>query len=220
MQGFKYAKGYILLAIFLICFGCLGLNPVIAEEAAHAPASANLQTTGHGEGQETEHEGDRKGDLLDLLYRFINFALLVIILFIVIKKSPIKGFFAARGEEIRKKLDDLKKEKEEAESRYQEIERQLRDFDEKRRDIIDQYKKEGLAEKERIIAEANERVKQIIDQSELTIQQEIQAARDKLKQDIVELAAQKASEIMANKIDERDQDNLIDEFIERLGKTH
>ena len=150
----------------------------------------------------------------------MGLVLLVIILFIVIKKSPIKGFFAARGEEIRKKLDDLKREKEEAESRYHEIERQLKDFDEKRRDIIDQYKKEGLAERDRIIDEANERVKQIIAQSELTIQQEIQAARDKLKQDIVEVAAQKASEIIENRLDEKDQDNLIDEFIERLGKIH
>ena len=112
------------------------------------------------------------------------------------------------------------KEKEEAESRCQDVEKQLKDFEEKRRAIIDQFRKEGLAEKEKIIAEAKERVTQIIEQSELTIQQEIQAARDRLKHEVVDLAAQKAREIIEKEIDEKDQDNLVNEFIERVGKIH
>ena len=55
---------------------------------------------------------DRSGDLLDLLYRFINFALLVIILFIVLKKVPIKEYFSSRIEGIKKELEDLKKQRE------------------------------------------------------------------------------------------------------------
>ena len=61
---------------------------------------------------------------------------------------------------------------------------------------------------------------QIIEQSELTIQQEIQAARDRLKHEVVELAAQKAREIIEKEMDEKDQDNLVNEFIERVGKIH
>ena len=138
----------------------------------------------------------------------------------MLSKSPLKDYFANRSEEIRRKLEDLKREKEEAEKRYIEIEKQLKDFDVKKNSIIEQYKKEGLAEKERIIDEARERVKQIIDQSELTIQQEIRAAKDRLKQDVVELAAKKAEEIIKKDMNEDDQDKLISEFIERVGKVH
>jgi len=167
------------------------------------------------------HEGgDLSGDLRDLLFRFINFALLVIILIWAIRKAGVKDFFSARSEKIRQRLNDLKKGKEEAENRYREIERKLIGFEEERKDIIEQFKNEGLAEKEKIIAEAGERVKQIIEQAELTIQREIQSARDRLKQEVVDLAAQKAQEIIAKKLTEEVQDRLVNEFIERVDRIH
>ena len=169
---------------------------------------------GGGEG------GDRSGDLWDLLGRFINFALLVIILGWAIKKAGVKDFLAARIEGIRERLDHLKKEKASTESTYQDIDRQLRDFEQEKKGIIDAYRKEGEAEKEKIIAEAQARVKQILEQAEMTIQQEMQSARDRLKDEVVELAAQKAREIISEKINEKDQDLLVDDFIEKVGKLH
>ena len=164
--------------------------------------------------------GDRSGDLWDLFFRFINFALLVIILIWALKKADVKSFFSARIEEIRQRLHNLKKGKEEAENRYRELESKLKEFEEERKGIIEQFKNEGLAEKEKIIAEARERVKQIIEQAELTIQQEIQSARDRLKQDVTGLAAQRAEEIISKELTEKDQDRLVNEFIERVGKIH
>ena len=167
------------------------------------------------------HEGsDRSGDLLDLLYRFINFALLVIILFWVGKKAGLKGFFTARSEEISWKLDELRRGKEEAEAKFQEMEKQLREFEGSKHLIIEQLKAEGLAEKERIISEAQERAKQIFEQAELTVRREMEYARDRLKREMVNLSAQKAQEILAREMTDNDQDRLVDEFIERLGEIH
>ncbi|MBW1804999.1 MAG: ATP synthase F0 subunit B, partial [Deltaproteobacteria bacterium] len=50
--------------------------------------------------------------------------------------------------------------------------------------------------------------------------EEIQSARDRLKQEMVDIAAQRAQEIIAEEMDEKDQDNLVNEFIERVGKIH
>ena len=164
--------------------------------------------------------GDRSGDLLDLLFRFINFILLVIILFWAIRKIGLKESLSARMEEIRQRLDDLKKEKEESENRYKEIEKKLSDFNEKKADIIAQFREEGLAEKERIVAEAKERVKQILEQVELSIQNEMKSAGNRLRQEVLDLAAQRARGILAKEITDADQDNLVNEFIERVGKIH
>ena len=98
--------------------------------------------------------------------------------------------------------------------------RKLKHFQEKRSEIIEQFRKEGLAEKEKIIAEANERVKQIMEQAELTIQSEMESARNRLRRDVIDLAAQRAREILSNEITDEDQDQLVDEFIERVGKIH
>ena len=163
---------------------------------------------------------DRSGDLLDLLYRFINFALLVIILFIVLRKVPIKEYFSSRIEGIKKELEDLKKQREASQRKAQELESKLKAFEGERKEILAQYKADGLAEKKRILAEARDRAKQILEQAELSIQYEMQSAKEKLKQDVVALAAQRAEEIIAREMTDKDQDRLVNEFIEKLGKTH
>ena len=106
---------------------------------------------------------------MDLLSRFVNFTVLVIVLVVVVKKFRVKDMLTVRVDEIRQRLDDLKKEKKETESKYQEAERKLREFEGEKQDIIEQFKKEGEAEREKIIAEAQQRSAQILKQAELTI---------------------------------------------------
>jgi F-type H+-transporting ATPase subunit b len=163
---------------------------------------------------------DRSGDLLDLLYRWINFTLLVIILVVVLRKVPVKEYFISRVEGIKKELEDLKKQREAAEKKAQELESKLKAFEGERKEILAQYKADGLAEKERILAEARDRAKQILEQAELSIQYEVQTAKEKLKDELVAVAAQRAEEIIVREMTDRDQDRLVNEFIEKLGKTH
>jgi F-type H+-transporting ATPase subunit b len=163
---------------------------------------------------------DRSGDLLDLLYRWINFTLLVIILVVVLRKVPVKEYFTSRIEGIKKELEDLKKQREAAEKKAQDLETKLKAFEGQRKEILAQYKADGLAEKERILAEARDRAKQILEQAEMSIQYELQTAKEKLKDEVVAVAAQRAEEIIACEMTDRDQDRLVNEFIETLGKTH
>jgi len=160
------------------------------------------------------------GRTLDLLYRFINFTLLVIILVVVVKKAKIGGFFSSRIEEIKKKFDDLNAEKDTSEGRFQELEKKLKEFEVQKQEIMEQFKADGEAEKEKIIAEAKERANQILIQADLTIEREIQAARDRLRQEVVEVAARNAQEIIEREIKDGDQDHLVNEFIERVEKLH
>ncbi len=163
---------------------------------------------------------DRSGDLWDLLWRIVNFTLLVIILAWALKRAGVKKFFTARTEEIRLKLEDLKRQKEESEKKYRELEQLLREFEEKKKDILEQYAKEGQIEKERIIAEAKDRADQIIEQAEVTIKQEMAAAGDRLKREVVNLASQRALELIEERMTDKDQERLVNEFIERLEKLH
>jgi F-type H+-transporting ATPase subunit b len=176
---------------------------------------AALASGGGGHGA-----SDRSGDLWDLLFRFVNFALLVIILVWALKKVNIKDFFAARTEEIRQKLSGLKETKEASEKECGESEAKLQAFEEEKKAILEQYRQEGLAEKERIIAEAKDRVKLMVEQARLTVQQEMQSAKDSLKMEIVDLAARRAEETVSRNITDEDQKRLVDDFIERVGKIH
>jgi F-type H+-transporting ATPase subunit b len=193
---------------------------IASGEDTHGSAQGNVHAGTVESAHGGEHGKDRSGDLRDLLYRFINFALLIIILFVAIKKSGLKDSLAGRIDEIKAQLENLRNEKEEAEGKYQDLEKKLKDFETEKKEIIEQFQNEGQVEKERIIAEANERAKQIVRQAELTIQQEMQSAKERLRREVMELAAGKAKEIIAKEMTDEDQDRLISEFIERVGKIH
>ncbi|MBN2059301.1 MAG: ATP synthase F0 subunit B [Deltaproteobacteria bacterium] len=210
----KRRKRIFLVSVFIFLFFSIFCAATYSSETTHSPVESTVNEENSG------HPVDRSGDLRDLLYRFINFALMVIILFLVVRRTSLRDFFKNRSDDIRKKLETLEREKEEAETRYRDMEKQLRDFEDIKQEIIGQYRNEGLAEKEKIIAEAKHKIEDIIKQSELTIQQEIQSAKSRLRWEVMEVAAQKAGEILSREITEGDQDKLINEFIEGLGKIH
>ena len=162
------------------------------------------------------HGADDGERVMDLLYRAMNFALLVIILFVVIRKTTLKDFFAIRREEIKNNFEELNRQKALAEERYRELAQKLKEFEASKKEIIEQYKLEGEQQKKKIIAEAEKRAAQILEQAEVTVQQEFQAAGDRLKQDVLDSAARHAQEILLKEIKESDQDHLVDEFINSI----
>ena len=155
-----------------------------------------------------------------LISRLINFALLFIILFVVIKKIDIKSYFSARREGIKQKLDSLTRQKKETEIRCQELEQKMKEFEQKKKEIIEQFKVDGEEEKKRIISGAQVRARQILEHADLTIKGEIKEAKDRLSQELVEIATQKAQAIIARDIKDSDQDHLVNEFIDRVEKLH
>ena len=191
-----FIAGFTLIGIFILC-------------------SLGFASEGGGHGG-----ADGSQRLWDLGARFLNFAILVIILFVVIKKTDVKDFFSGRRAEISQKFEDLKKERDAAEGRFRKLEDELKAFETKKKEIIQQFEAEGVAEKKKIIAEAEERARQILEQAGLTIQREIQAAKDRLAMEMVEAAAQRAQGIIEKEITDSDQDQLVNEFIERVEKLH
>jgi len=212
MKSSRWNIAILLFVLFFLLFS--GMASATGDDHANSPEA--VEEGAYGEG----HGADRTADLMDLLSRFVNFTVLMIVLVVVVKKFRVKDMLTARIDEIRQRLDDLKKEKEETESRYQEAERKLREFEGEKQDILEQYRKEGESERDKIIAEAQKRSAQILKQAELTIQQEMQSAKKRLREGVVELAAQRAGEIMAKEMTEKDQDRLVNEFIKKVGDLH
>src|SRR4030043_1037611 len=220
MSDTRHIRIYTFSIILLIIFPLFLFSPAAAGENSYSADNKSVQPAVNKTGHEAGNEEDRSGDLADLLYRFENFALLVIILFVFIKMARLTDHLSARGEEIKHMLLDLKRDNEDAEMKCREAESRLMDFEIKRKEIIDQYKKEGLAEKEKIISEAKEKARQLMAQSEMTIQLETESTMYRLRQEIIELAAQRALEIISSEMNEKDNDNLINEFIEKVAKTN
>jgi F-type H+-transporting ATPase subunit b len=163
---------------------------------------------------------DSSGELKDLLYRFINFALLVIVLAVALKKAPVKDFFETRKKQIKENLERLEIQKENAEKRCRELEAELAAFEAERSGIIERFKAEGEAEKERIIAEAHEKARHILLQADAAIKREVKNVEARLRSELADSVAEQAEKLIAGSITDKDQDLLVDEFIKRVERLH
>lgn len=189
----KMKKGY--LSAVLIAAMLLGLQAIaIAAEAG-----------GHGGGLNWK----------DFLFRLMNFGIMAVILFKLLKK-PLGKYFASRREDIQKMLADLELKKQEAEQKCAEYKAKLAALDEETQKIVSEYVQEGELERAKILEAAERQAAYIKEQAELSIQQEIKAAKDSLQKEVSELSVTAAEDILRKNMQSDDQERLVGDFMTKV----
>jgi F-type H+-transporting ATPase subunit b len=117
-------------------------------------------------------------------------------------------------------LDELTAKLAEAEAAVQAAETRLAEVAKERDSIIDQYKAEGEMEKAKILDKANMVAARIKDMAAFTIQQETKKAAQGLKEEIVGLATQMATDMVKEKATYADQQGLVEEYLKKVVETH
>jgi F-type H+-transporting ATPase subunit b len=148
-------------------------------------------------------------------YRVMNFAVLAIALFFLLKK-PVAQFLNDRIQSIQEQLDDLEAQKTEAEKKLAEYEKNLSTLSNESEKIIDQYKQQGIALKEKIIDEASSAAEKLEEQARRTIKHEFKQARQQLEGEVFEKAIAKAEEKLKKSITDQDQNKLVDEYLTKV----
>ena len=169
-------------------------------------------------GGEGGHGGGHGGaaQVMDLVWRCINFAILVGILVWAIKKSNVKGMLANRSETIAKALTEAEEAKAAAERKFAEYNEKLARANQEIAEIQSAIRKEGQAEKERIVAEAQATAVKIMEQAQKTADQEVLKARLELRQEAARLAVQLAEQSLKEKIVVDDQNRLVSEYLTKV----
>ncbi len=156
--------------------------------------------------------GGHENNWWDFFLRTLNFTILVVILYKLLKK-PIANFFSARQESIQSKLADLEAKKLEAERVSAEYRARMAALEVETEKIITELVAEGEAEKEKIIAAAGRQAEYLRQQAELAIQQEIKLARESLQQEVAEMSVRAAEDLLRKHMQLEDQGRLIQEFL-------
>ncbi|WDN89911.1 F-type H+-transporting ATPase subunit b [Desulfosarcina sp. BuS5] len=160
-------------------------------------------------------EHGSKGWVATDTYRVMNFAVLAIALFLLLRK-PVSDGLSSRIKGIKDELNELEAGKKAAEmelSRYQD---KLDKLDQETEKLIAEYVKQGNDAKERILKEAESAAVKLEEQARRNIENEFKKARIKLKEEILEKALVKAEEMIKSKITAEDQDRLVDEYLEKV----
>lgn len=175
-----------------------------------ALAQASGGEGGHGGG------GIPTAKWLDLLWRTTNFTALAIILVWALKKPLTQGL-QGRRQAIIDKFADLEAQKGEAERIYREYEARLGKIDAEVEAIISAAVKQGEAEKERIIAEAERAAGDLRRQADMAIQHELAEARLRLRGEVAEQAVAMAAELIKQNLQEADQNRMVEDYLDKVG---
>ena len=164
---------------------------------------------GHGEAQGS------KGWVATDTYRVMNFAVLAIALFFVLRK-PISQALSGRIQGIQDQLDDLEARKKKAEAELAEYNEKLSMLDREAERIIAEYISQGKEARARIIKEAEAAAQKIEDQARRNIEYEFKQAREKLQTDVLEKALVKAESLIKENFTTDDQDRLVNDYISKV----
>ena len=170
-----------------------------------------------GEHAAGEHGGEHgsKGWVATDTYRVMNFAVLFIGLFLILKK-PVSQALGGRIEGIKEQLEDLEEKKAAAEAKLAEYNAKMAELDKEAEKLLAEYVKQGEDAKARILKEAEAAAEKLREQASKNIEYEFLQAKEELKTQIVEKALVKAEAIIKEKIDSEDQERLVDEYLAKV----
>lgn len=183
---------------------------------------ASLLLAGVAAASEAAHGGHGAIDpakIQDFIWRTVNFVVFAGILIKLVAK-PAKKFFAQRSQDVAANLEDLEARKAQAEAAVKAAETRLTEVAKERETIVRQYMAEGEMERAKILDKANLVAERIKEMARLSIQQETKKAAQTLKQEIVDLATQTATDMIKEKATYADQQGLVEEYLKKVVKTH
>jgi F-type H+-transporting ATPase subunit b len=193
------------VSTFSVCALSLGLAALgFAQEAAHEGA----------------HHVDSAAQMKDFAWRCLDFGALVVIAVWAIKKADLKGTLSARRSGIERTLKEAVEAKEAAEKKFQEYSVRLDQANQEIEQISLNMKREGEAEKERIIAEAKVAAERIKAQAESAAAQEVLKAKGELRAEAAKLAVELAEQKIVKNIAKGDQDKLVGDYISKVVTLH
>lgn len=155
-----------------------------------------------------------------LLFDAFIIAINVFILFTVLSYmffEPMRGMLDKRRDKIKSDIDDAIQNKEEAKALKDEYELKLKEVDKEAELILGEARKKAVKREEAIIEEAKAEADKIRERARREIELERKQAADDMKKEMIELATLMAGKVVAESVDIRVQDKLVDDTLREIG---
>ncbi|HDQ03357.1 MAG TPA: ATP synthase F0 subunit B [Deltaproteobacteria bacterium] len=159
--------------------------------------------------------GHTKDDWIELAWKTLNFIILVGFLYWLLAPK-IKAFFIDRRKDIKESLESTAAQKSEAEKKYRDYAEKIDKASSEIDSIYEMIKAQGVAEKQKIIDDAQKVAQKMKEDAKARIGQELQKATAQLRIDAVELSVKMAEEILKKNITEKDHEAMIKEYMDKV----
>lgn len=160
--------------------------------------------------------GKTEAELMkEAMWQGINLVLIIGVIW-YFGRGAISEFFSGRREGIRKELSESAELLRQAEIRNSELQRKLVDLEIEVASIKTSATERAQDEAARILSDAEATANRIRTDAKAAIEQELNRAKSKLRDEAADLALQMASQKLKDNVGDADRDRLIDEFITRV----
>jgi len=217
-------KAVIVLFLAVLLVFCYGSGTYAATDGHgdggqlthEAKADTHDAVEGAGHGPDADgHGGAVKTWVSTDTYRVMNFAILAIALFFILRK-PVAKALNARIDGIKEQLNELEAKKQKALDELATYNAKIADLERESESIIAQYEKQGVEAKARILKEAEAAAEKLEEQAKRNIEHEFKQAQLRLQKEILEKALVKAEGLLKARITDQDQERLVDEYLEKV----
>ncbi len=164
-------------------------------------------------------EVDHKAQLYDFMWRMLNFAVLMYILYKLAWKRLV-NFFRNRREDIKTSLVETKDRRVEAEDKFKEYEVKLTKATDDIQGISEMIKAQGLTEKQKLIADAEKAAEKMKEDARARMDQEMKKAGSRLRTEAVELSIKVAEDILKRNVSKEDHEKMVKEYMDRMVKEN
>ncbi len=151
----------------------------------------------------------------DLIFRLINFALFVGIIWKFAGKK-IAELFRGRREQIETQLSDFTARRQEAEARLKDVESSIANLEAERAKILDEFKAQGESLKAAILAKAEKDAAKIVTTAETTAAQERRSAEKRIRGEVADLIIEAAEKMLTEKLGKAEHEKLVDEYLTKV----
>lgn len=153
----------------------------------------------------------------EVLFKWINFALLVGALVFVLRK-PLGEFFTQRSNSIRRSLEEGRKALEASQAQLNAIDEKLRRLEVEIAAFKASLAQEIAAERERLRTETEEETQRILESARVQIERAAKAARLELKAYTARQAIDLAERIIRERLDDTGRKRLVRRFLEAVDE--
>lgn len=154
--------------------------------------------------------------LMDLFWRVVNFAALMIIL-VKFGAKPIGQALSSRQEAVKTEVEDLEARRAVSEQEYREFEAKLATVEKDIDSIVEKAVAQAEIEKAKILEKAEEAAADIQRSAEQAIANEIMEAKRTLKNDAADQAAIMAEELIKKNLTDEDQVKIVEDYLAKVG---
>src|SRR5215813_2100720 len=151
------------------------------------------------------------------LWKFVNLAIFVTALIIVLKKANLREAFRNRRETIKRDLVRAQQERDAAVAKLKEVEERLARLDAEVANVKEQSRHEAQEERDRIAQNTQNEIAKLTEQAQREIAGAAKTAKHELRRYTAEQSVRLAEELIRREMRPEDDARLITRDITELG---